>query len=443
MALLTIQIVTTLITLGFSYYYFRFGFLFMFLVILNVLLVAPFFLIYFDLAGYVSVYTALHTRVDSKVTLAFDDSTRPVIYMILGQWSIFIGYLCSIAFLRRRRSKKSESIYELAPRERSLAAGVMHTLMWLCFSYLLIRFVLVPDFPILAFLLNGGNNLRDIAYAYGTSEGFYPFRPSIVQQFTRIGVPLIMLYSYVLWKNGMSKGIFVIAMVLLTVLLAIGTFKRTPIVYLVLWAFLFIAVLNPRFKMANIMKFGALAFAGTTFMTILYTHDYMEGLNSILTRIMIGEARGQYLAFLHYGTTIEFEHFNLAVDYARKVLGQDVMAFSERWKIVTGGTRGFTSIGAVAETYVSFGYAGLGLLVGYGIVLGQLDRLAMRYMTPVTRPIITGLIGVVAFSSTKGVLSQLFTGGTLFLLAALILAAAMTPRKAALQGYAWRSEATP
>lgn len=431
MTLLAIQVVTTLITLGFSYQRFRFGFLFTFLAIMNVLLIAPFFMIYFDLLGQFDVRSIVSARVEDKVTLEFNTSALPIIYMLLGQWAIFIGYLLPTLVQKKIDRPIAETVFEMNADQQTLARQIMILLMVICFSYLIIRFTIRPDFPILAYVLNGGGNLRDIAYEYGIEKGFYPFRPSIVRQFTRIGVPLTALYSYVLWKNGRCSGVVVLLLAALTVALAIGTFKRTPIVYLVLWAFLFVAILNPRFRIAGIIKFACIAFAAAAFMTFLYTRDVVDAWNGIVTRVLIGEARGQYLAFLHYGTTIEFENFNLVLDYARKVLGQDVMAFSERWKIVTGGTRGFTSIGAVAETYVSFGYAGLGLLVGFGLVLSQFDRMAMRYMTPVTRPIIAGLIGIIAFSSTKGLLSQMFTGGALFLFGMLALVVIWESRKAA------------
>src|SRR5690606_39230563 len=100
-----------------------------------------------------------------------------------------------------------------------------------CFFYIIVRFSIRPDYPVLAYFLEGGERLRDIAFNYGIYDEIYIFRPSIVRQFTRIGVPLILFYSFILYKRRNISIINVLFIFAISLLLAFGTFKRTPLVY--------------------------------------------------------------------------------------------------------------------------------------------------------------------------------------------------------------------
>ena len=136
-------------------------------------------------------------------------------------------------------------------------------------------------------------------------------------------------------------------------------------------------------------------------------------------RLMVVEAIGEFLAVEHFGTTFDYLGFDIGQRYLDKLLGHDVQTFSEYWKIATGGSRGFTSIGIMSELFASFSYLALifYLLIGYLIRL--IDLYMYRFRDSDYRPFIAGLMCVVSFVAVKGLFSQLFTGGILALLLAL------------------------
>ena len=75
------------------------------------------------------------------------------------------------------------------------------------------------------------------------------------------------------------------------------------------------------------------------------------------------------------------------------------------------------AVGIMSEIFISVGpMAAIPLWIMTGMSLVGIDRLLMRYNSDDHRPFIAGLIVVFAFSSVKGGLSQLFTGGGLVLM---------------------------
>ena len=153
------------------------------------------------------------------------------------------------------------------------------------------------------------------------------------------------------------------------------------------------------------------------FITALYTDKDMHTiLLNLLSRFAIGEAIGEFLAIEHFGTTFDYMYFDIFTVYFQKILGMNVMTFSELWKILTGGTRGYTSIGVVAEFIVSFGYLSILYFILFSAVIIKLDIFFKENSSSFYRPIISGLITVISFMSVKGFFAQLFTGGTVVLL---------------------------
>ena len=58
-----------------------------------------------------------------------------------------------------------------------------------------------------------------------------------------------------------------------------------------------------------------------------------------------------------------------------KVLGFDSITFSELWKQLVGGSRGYTSVGIFTEMYISFGYLYILPVAAYGFFVSVLTFL--------------------------------------------------------------------
>jgi hypothetical protein len=138
---------------------------------------------------------------------------------------------------------------------------------------------------------------------------------------------------------------------------------------------------------------------------------------SLFWRLFVGEAIGEFLAIEHHGTTFDYRGFEPFGTYFQKVMGQDVITFSEYWKAEVGGKRGYMAVGVMSEIFISVGPLGaIPLFMLTGMSLVGVDRILMRLNSDDHRPFIAGLIVVFAFASVKGSLSQFFTGGGLVLL---------------------------
>ena len=166
------------------------------------------------------------------------------------------------------------------------------------------------------------------------------------------------------------------------------------------------------------------------FITTLYTDKDMQTiLLNLLARFAVGEAIGEFLAIEHFGKTFDYMYFDIFGAYFQKILGMNVMTFSELWKILTGGTRGYTSIGVIAEFIVSFGYLSTLYFILFSAVIIKLDTLFKKNSNSFYRPIIAGLITVISFMSVKGFFAQLFTGGTIILLFVYFIMKLYTSKK--------------
>ena len=201
----------------------------------------------------------------------------------------------------------------------------------------------------------------------------------------------------------------------------VGQFKRAPLCYIVLWyvlqkhAFADLKVLGKIFIVSGILIVIMIGITGTYQQTDEFS--LMKAVLSLFWRLFVGEAIGEFLALEHHGPTYEYRGFEIFETYFQKVLGEDVMTFSEYWKAEVGGKRGYNAVGIMSEIFISVGPLGsVPLFVLTGMSLAGIDRILMKYNTDDHRPFIAGLIVVFSFASVKGGLSQLFTGGGLILL---------------------------
>lgn len=417
MIYILLQIFTLATILAVTLRYYPFGFFNVFYYIFVGLIVIPFQLMYLNIEGIADIHSFFNTRPDEFITLKLYKSDFPLVYCLLGQWFVFFGYW--LALVKKPESsahvQKMDSFLINIKEEKALKILIIG-LALVSSIYLLIRFSFYPDHPLISYFLAKKPAIRELAWTHATAETGYFFQHSILQQFVRIILPALFLWCLLLWWNSRLSWIWILLAGAVVFTLVFGSFKRTPIIYIILWFSIFLAYQNPRFKLSSLVAIGLLTVLILVFVTYLYYPRFSWVLQKLFYRVFLAEARGEYLAYLHYGSTFDFEGLSVITNYIKKVLGDsDIMTFSQKWKIATGGSRGFTSIGVVAESYVFFGLMGVLPLLAFGAFLGTLENFTAEYMTPSSRPIFAGLITVLSFSSAKGLLSQLFTGGTLTL----------------------------
>ena len=139
--------------------------------------------------------------------------------------------------------------------------------------------------------------------------------------------------------------------------------------------------------------------------------EFAAAFLDLLYRVLIGESIGEYLALSHFGETFQIDPWLIYPSYLMKVLGFDSITFSELWKQLVGGSRGYTSV-VFLEMYISFGCL-LASYCAYGFFVSVLDSSFVNFSGTQFRPVISILITTLAFASVKGLFSQFFTGGAL------------------------------
>ena len=282
----------------------------------------------------------------------------------------------------------------------------------------MLRHYVVPDFPL--FSVVSGDNLRDVAFYYGSSTSApWIFLPSINSQFYRIAMPFVfffLLYVVKLSPKKPKTTIYILLIIsgLLMVVLNFGTFKRTPILYLLVWLFVFFNGYQ-KIKIGKSFRYIGVIFGLLILITMYYSHNTSSVLSNLMARFLIGEAIGEFLAVEHFGSTFDYMIFDIPYKYLQKVAGQDVMTFSQEWKIRVGGSRGYTSIGIVAELYASFGWWSVLLFAPFTLLILKLDKAFKIYRNTAYWPVLSGVIVVLSFMMIKGFFAQLFTGGVITL----------------------------
>ncbi len=392
-----------------------------FYIIYTLLIGIPFFIIFAEVQDIFYISKIINRGLEAKVTLHLNDGIRPITYMLIFNFIyLFVGTIGLFQFQETKVLKPkidieySEKVYRLV----KIALAIS-------FLYIFIRYIFYPDFPLFVLLKHGFSNdavLRDVAFSYSHNHNIpYIFLPSINSQFYRILIPVsffLLLYYYENYETSFNTKILLIFTLITVVALNFGTFKRTPILYLSTWFILYKYMYIDDLKsLLKIVNFVLITVVVLIFITALYTDKDMQSiLLNLLARFAVGEAIGEFLAIEHFGTTFDYMYFDIFTVYFQKILGMDVMTFSELWKILTGGTRGYTSIGVIAEFIVSFGYLSIVYFILFSATLIKIDTLFKQNSNSFYRPIIAGLITVISFMSVKGFFAQLFTGGTVVLL---------------------------
>jgi len=390
-------------------------------IIYTLLIGIPFFIIFAEVQDIFYISKIIDRGLEAKVTLHLNDGIRPITYLL-----IFNFIYLSIGTIGLFKFKKTHILkHKIDIEYANKVYRLIKVSLFITFSYIFIRYIFYPDFPLFVLLKHGFSSdfvLRDLAFSYGHNHNIpYIFLPSINSQFYRILLPVsffTLLYYYQNYKTSYSTKVLLIFTLVMVIALNFGTFKRTPILYLSTWFILYLYMYIDDLKaLAKIFLFVIFTIIVLVLITALYSDkDAHTIILNILARFAVGEAIGEFLAIEHFGTTFEYMNFDILTLYMQKVMGMDVQTFSEIWKIWTGGTRGYTSIGVIAEFIVSFGYLSIIYFVFFTASLIQLDIFFKANSNSFNRPIIAGLITVISYMMVKGFFAQLFTGGVIVLI---------------------------
>ena len=401
------------------------GIYLIFYLIFLILIAIPFFLIAADSNQLIDLAQLFGKSTDARVTLDLGNGLKPLTISILFQALYLMG-----GYLNAWRAGPKTYINEpksvLISAEHMLRFSLL--LAFVSIGYMLVRYYFVPDFPLFQLIasIDSDAPLRDISYNYIIRTDIpYLFRASVQSQFYRIGLPLsTLIFAHTLncYPELRTPKLMTLLgiLVAITVILSLGTFKRSPILYLLVWSISYFYMYANSRKLINITVVFAAAMMMVSVITFFYGYEnFLVAFKILLRRLLVVEALGEFLALEHFGRTFNYLGFDIGQRYLDKLLGHEVQTFSEYWKIATGGTRGFTSIGVMSELYASLSYAALPFYLLIGYLLHSIDLKMFQYRNSAYRPFIAGLMCVVGFMSVKGFFSQLFTGGTLTILLAL------------------------
>ncbi len=384
----------------------------------TILIGIPFFIIYAEISNILKISNLIERDIDAKVLLPLGDGYNVIVYLIIFNFiylligSLYVKKFNNTNTIRINSTYSGTKLYNLA--RIFIAISIFYT----C-----IRYYLYPDFPLFAYFNASHNaNLRDLAFYYGSNKDVpYIFLPSINSQFYRILLPLSSLFLwfyYCRFNNKKSIKTILYFTVACSVILNAGTFKRTPILYLLTWFFLYFYMYKKNVKLiSTALKIFLIIFITLTFITLFYSESSIGvAVINLFARLSVGEAIGEFLAIEHFGNSFDYLYFDIPLAYLKKILGMNVMTFSEYWKVLSGGTRGYTSIGVIAELIISFGYMSIPFFFLFTFFIIKLDIFFKRYSNSFYRPVISGAMTIIAFMMIKGFFSQLFTGGGITLL---------------------------
>lgn len=379
----------------------------------------PFFIIFAEIENVYLISSILGRAIDAKVTLSLGNGYKPITYLLIFNFIyLFFGSIYSYEISVKTKYLKLNS----SKKKKIFRFSKYLFIVSIC--YIAIRYVYYPDFPLFVVLKSGFSEavFRDLAFFYGSNTNIpYVFLPSVNSQFYRILLPVsffLILYYYENYNKTTQTKILLIFVLILVVILNFGTFKRTPILYLSIWFIVYKYMYSDDLKIfKKIFSNLLITVFSLIFITSLYSNTSFETVVlNLFSRLAIGEAIGEFIAIEHYGTTFEYLFFDIPTSYIKKVLGMNVITFSEQWKILSGGTRGYTSIGIIAELIISFGKLSILFFIFFTILILKLDLLFKKYKNTVYRPLIAGVITIMSFMMVKGFFAQLFTGGVLVLI---------------------------
>lgn len=393
-----------------------------FYLIFSLLIVLPFFLIALHAIGWIDHQAIFGKVPDANISLELGNGTKPLLVLMLFQACYLAGG--HIHLVRRRSDFDIGEGADVLPVSKYLVCFAVLLAIG-SLAYVLLRFVYLPDFPLFRMFQDGSGNLgpRDLAYNYGVRTDVpYFFRPSIHSQFYRIALPLsafIVAHALINSANMRQPWMYALLaiLVLLAILLNVGTFKRSPILYILLWGFCYFYMYASSRKLFHLGGFLVAAILISLVISTFYLEtDLVFVLKSLGRRLLVVEAVGEFVAIEHFGKSFDYLGLDIVQRYISKLAGQDAQTFSEYWKIASGGTRGYTSVGIMSELFISISYFSvvIYLLIGFG--MSAIDLRMYKFRNTDYRPFIAGLIVVISFASVKGLLSQFFTGGIFSLL---------------------------
>ncbi|KAF1077384.1 hypothetical protein MKHDV_00448 [Halodesulfovibrio sp. MK-HDV] len=256
--------------------------------------------------------------------------------------------------------------------------------------YMLARAYFVSDFPLISFLTTKEVvPLRDLAFSYGskTIEIPYFFRPSITSLFYRAMLPLSGMMFFILGKKNyrpkLTYSLSVILFLFSFIFLA-GTMKRTPVLFFATWCFITLLLSNSSKIKRKFFVYSGLTVLFLCLSTTAYNTSIDVLFEKLFRRIFIVEGLKEFLCIEHYGTTFDYLGLDIPMRYIHKIFGEDVLTFSQVWKKQLGGSRGWSSIGIMAEFFASFGFSVASIAyVLWGALLMKLDVVSSEYRTNV------------------------------------------------------------
>lgn len=381
-----------------------------------VLIVLPFTLIALHENGSIALDRYVGRTIGNNLILEIGSGRRPLLAVALFEVAVIASYMAFSQSVRQRSAKRP---WQPSSPRRYLKTALAVNLVLV--GYVMVRTIFVPDFPLFALLRGQPGRLRDTAFSFATNASVpYPFLPQVYGVVHQVLLPSagLMLLASSQASGNRKVHRWAVASLLFAAMLNMGTFKRAQFLFFGAMLFVFyFAKRRPKVRSAMYILAGATFVVGMTAAYSGFT-DFDKAAQDALNRTLVTEAIVEYTAINHYGTTFEHLGAELPLTHVAKVMGGDVATFSETWKEQSAGSdsRGFSSVGIVGESWVVGGWAGVGLI---GIVLGLglaiVDRSLIETSSIFRRPYEAALVMTIAFMATKGVMSQLFSGGLIAL----------------------------
>lgn len=396
----------------------KIGFFSMFFLVYTLFIYISTLLITLDINGILSL-SFIGKDVTSHYRASFGkDDISILILTTLYQALLLIGGMFAYSL---KGSVKARSENNLKVKRTDNRVPTIVTMLLICITYTIIRIVITKDFPLYIMLTHGINQaVRDVAFEYASNRSVpFLFLPSIFQNFYRVLIPFLALLLISISHTSAKKiKYFAYAALFYALILNIGSMKRAPIIYMLMWFFVYLNLFNTRKTLWFLGKSSILFIVIMSIITYFYSGNVIESVISTLARIFVIEGLSEYLALFHFGNDFDHLYHKLPLFYINRIISSDSISFSEWWKysITDATTRGYSSIGILAELWVMAGYISLLFIPVIGYLLYRADYKVSKTVDAFSTSFISGLIIIIAFSAVKGIFSQMLAGGGLLLI---------------------------
>ena len=296
-------------------------------------------------------------------------------------------------------------------------------------AYMLLRMVIVGDFPLWSLLNGQGVSLRDRSFAFATNLDVpYVFRASITRLVLRYAMPLswLMLLSYRRFTKRNDALTFEYVLALSTLVLALGSVKRSNLVLLTAWL-VFLTMSYGKFVLRRVLAGAAFAFSVVITFTVVYAQSgnggTVEAIRRGYQRVSFDEAIFEWVALENFGSGLDHLGAQPIIWQIEKALGGTGQTFGGYWKETSLGpdSRGWSSIGVVGELWAIGGW--VSLIIGGSLFAFMLAWLSERFKVfwaqPLLRPAMSGFMVSMSAVSVKGLMTQSLGGGLIALTGAL------------------------